>query len=325
MSSPPTKFSAARDAVWQAGLTWVRRARMMQRWLNIFLVLGGGLLTVVGGGMEGPLQPVAGTGLLTAKGVCVWLGGALVFLGSILLLILQDEAPAVLQRAKELEGAAQAFLDERDAVLRQLADSEALDRRRLALIDASKAMLEACESGLLAPDIDLDSAIDMMLRAAQQPLMNAIDFERDEYWAVSIFKIDGEEMRRVVALRPAPLEERVEGRSWRKGEGFVGVAWQRRNEVIIADGSAADVAAAYFVPPEKGQPSDATRYKSIAVVPINVGLEDRMWGAVAISSDRAGRFRREPPNRRAQNVDTVRLIALTIELLVAGFGDRNVN
>jgi hypothetical protein len=283
------------------------------------LVFGGGLIAVIGGGMEGPLQPTSGDGLLTTKGLCVWLGGGLIFVGSVLLLILSDEAPGLLQRARELEVAAQSFLDERDLLYGRLAASEDLDGRRLALIDAGQAMLEASENALIAPGLAVEDAIEMALRAGQRMLVNAIDFGRDEYWAVSVFRVEGDELRRIVALRPNPLEERAEGRTWRRGQGFVGMAWLRSSEIIIADCNSPEVAAAYVVPEDRRMPTDPERYRSIAVVPVRVGLDDEFWGAVAISSNCVGRFKLNPEKEEVKNVETVRLIARTIELLAAGF------
>lgn len=117
---------------------------------------------------------------------------------------------------------------------RAAGEARALDARRLALIDAGRAMLETCENVLLAPEeLSLDQAIDIVLRAGQRSILGAIDFEQGEYWAVSVFRVVDAELRRVVALRPDPLDEQVDGRTWRRGEGFAGMAWQHESEVII--------------------------------------------------------------------------------------------
>lgn len=313
-----------RDALLTRSLSWVRRARRFQKGINLFCVLGGGLLATISGGAEGPMLASAGDGVLTMKGVGVIAGAVLIFIGSMLLFFLQDEAPALLEQAAALEAEAQGYLDERDGYRARIADAEALDQRRLAMIDAGRAMLEACENALLVCDLSLADAIDMTLRAGQRMLINAIDFDREEYWAISIFQVEGDELQRVVAIRPDPLQERAAGRTWKRGEGFAGMAWLRNTEVIIADCNVPEVATAYVVPEDKKMSTDPERYRSMAVIPIRVGPADEFWGAVAVSSDRVGRFRPDPGNERVKNVDTARLIARTVELMVAGFNRSNL-
>jgi hypothetical protein len=57
----------------------------------------------------------------------------------------------------------------------------------------------------------------------------------------------------------------------------------------------------------------------MAAIPIRVGPSGTVWGVVAASSNVQDRFRRDPSNHRAQNVDTVRLIAKMIALAAAAF------
>lgn len=283
---------------------------------------------LVGLGVFGALVAAASKAFSGAAGTALAIGGAVIaaiggaFVAAIdyrklelgtNLTEAEAIAEAAIERGRALEG-------ERDHLA---ADARALDLRRLALIDAGSAMLEACEGALLTPDLSLEQAIDTVLRAGQRSVLGAIDFEQGEYWAVSVFLAEGEELRRIVALRPDPLDEQVDGRTWRRGEGFAGMAWQHGDEVIIPDCAQPDIAAAYKVPPAKQAGSDAQRYRSMAVIPVQVGPDSRFWGAVAVSSDRAGRFSRVSGNDRSKNVETVRLIARTVELLAAGFARGN--
>ena len=91
-----------RDDLLQTGLSWVRSARRFQAYINIGCVMGGAALGAIGGAMEGGLVPANGEWALTLKGICVWLGVALVFIGGLLLFLLQDEAPVLLARASAL-------------------------------------------------------------------------------------------------------------------------------------------------------------------------------------------------------------------------------
>ncbi|MEG8015892.1 hypothetical protein [Sphingomonas sp. 22R3R2A-7] len=316
-----------RDNMMSTGIGWVRRVRRFQKWINVGCVLGGALVSGIGGGMEGPMVPALGSGILTLKGLLVCFGAAVVFLGGLALLIIQDEAPELLARAAALEGQAQQFLDERDGLTIRLEGLGALDRRRLELIDANRTMREALEQTLLIPEADALGAAQGMIDLAGRYLISSIGFETGEAWAISIFRVeadnngdgDGEILNRIAALRAEKLDERRQPRSWRRNEGFVGAAWVSNRDTIIEDCHEPRVAADYPVPPGCRREYDADRYRSMAVIPIRLGADRRVWGLVAASTDRIGRFRRDPGNRQVQTVDTVRLIARMTGLMAAAF------
>lgn len=273
--------------------------------------------------MEGAMVPETGPGILTLKGLCILLGSAVVFLGGLALLIIQDEAPELLARAAALEGKAQEFLDERNGLTARLEGLAALDRRRLELIDANRTMREALEQTLLVPEADAGGAAQGMIDLAGRYLISSIGFETGEAWAISIFRVEadqhGEILNRIAALRADRLDERRQARSWRRNEGFVGAAWVSNRDTIIEDCREPQVAADYPVPAGCRRDYDADRYRSMAVIPIRLGAERRVWGLVAASSDRIGRFRRDPGNRQVQTVDTVRLVARMTGLMAAAF------
>lgn len=308
-----------RDALMTKGLAWVGTARRFQRWINIVGVIGGGTLAVIGGGMEGPMVPVTGEGVLTVKGATIVLGGMLVAVASLILLHLQDEGPALLASASELEREAQKFLDERDALKRDVQDCLERDERRLALIDANRTMREALEQFLLDADAKVPETVEGMLDAAGRFINRSIGFEQGEAWVISVFQVQGDQLVRVASRRANRLDEKPDGRSWKQNEGFVGVAWAQKRDVIIHDGTLQDIVADYPVPHEKARDYDAVRYRSLAAIPVRLGDPAEIWGVIAASTDRADRFRRDPDNRQVQSVDTVRLIARMTALMAAAF------
>lgn len=323
MPDERTDLRQHRDRLMSTGIGWVRRVRRFQNWINVGCVLGGALLSGIGGGMEGSMMPAAGAGVLTLKGLLVCFGAAVVFLGGVALLIIQDEAPELLARAAVLEGEAQRFLDERDGLTARLDGLAALDRRRLELIDANRTMREALEQTLLVPEAEPAGAAQGMIDLAGRYLISSIGFETGEAWAISIFRVetdeDGEILNRIAALRADRLDERRQARSWRRNEGFVGAAWVSNRDTIIEDCHEPQVAADYPVPVTCRRDYDADRYRSMAVIPIRLGAERQVWGLIAASSDRIGRFRRDPGNRQVQTVDTVRLIGRMTGLMAAAF------
>lgn len=312
-----------RDRLMNVGIGWVARVRNFQRFINVGCVLGGALLSAIGGGMEGPLVPAIGTGILTAKGLCVWLGGGLVFIGGMILLVVQDEGPELLSRAAALEGEAQRFIDERDGLLARLEGLAALDRKRLALIDANRLMRETLEQALLVDEADPLGTVQIMLDAAMRLITTSIGFYPDEQWAISVFQVQGDgataELRRVACYRADRLAEQNDPRGWRRNEGFVGKAWSTEEAVIVADGNMPEALDQFRVPPAKQRSYDADRYRSMAAIPVRLGDPAEIWGVVAASTDCPDRFRRDPGNKQVQAVDTIRLIARMTGLTAAAF------
>lgn len=314
-----------RDRLVQTGVTWVRKARRFQSWINIVCVLGGGALGAVGGAMDGSLLPSAGAGL-TIKGICVCLSVVLVFIGGILAFLIGDEAPELLKQAIDLEAEAQTFLDDRDRLLARLDALAALDRKRLALIEANKVMRETLEQALLIPAADVRGTVQLMLDASLRFLTTSIGFDADEQWAISVFMVEGEptpELTRVAACRADRLDEQNNPRCWLRNEGFVGAAWATEQAVIVSDGTLPDALDQFRVPGPKQREYDGERYRSMAAIPVRLGDPATIWGVVAVSTNAQGRFRRDPGNKQVQAVDTVRLIARMSGLAAAAFKRSN--
>jgi hypothetical protein len=305
-----------REALMAKSLIWVRNTRQFQRAINIGSLLGV-IMLGFGSSMSGDLVPAGGG--LTQKGLVVAFGALFGFAGGIVALFLQDEAPALLASASDLEREAQKFLDERDVLNRELQGCADRDQKRLALIDANRTMHEVLEQALLIPSADPAAIIDMMVETALPHLLVSVGFAQDEAWAISVFEVQGEELVRISAKRAHRADEQKVARRWKKNEGVVGAAWARQDVVIVADGQDGATADELKVPADLQRTYDATHYRSMAAVPLSVGDTATVWGVVAVSTDRVGRFRRLPGDRQEQAVDTVRLIARMIALMAAVF------
>jgi len=316
MTNDRQTLGEAREALIAKGLIWIRATRRFQRLINIGSLLGV-ILLGIGSSLSGDLIP-PGYGL-TVKGLVVGVGALLGFAGGIVAMVLQDEAPELLKSATDLGRDAQAFLDERDQLLAELAENDILDARRLALLDANRLMRETLEQALATSNSSQAETIEDMLDAALHEITHSIGFEPTEAWAISIFVVEGDQLVRMTARRANRLGEKQDGRSWAANEGFVGTAWSHKRDVIIDDGTKTDILEAYPILPGNGRDYDAERYRSIAAIPVRIGHPATIWGVVAVSTDRAGRFRRDPENYQVQAVDTVRLIARMIALMAAAF------
>ena len=184
-------------------------------------------------------------------------------------------------------------------------------------------MREGLEQTLLQPEANEADAIQTVLDLARLLLCKSIGFEAGEAWAISVFRVrsDGGAPRltRIGALRADTLDPRQTAREWRVNEGFVGAAWASSRDIIIDDSDDPRVAQDYPVPTALRRDYDATRYRSMAAIPIRFGPGQKVWGVVAGSSDQTGRFHRDTGNRNKQAVDTIRLIARMVALAGAAF------
>lgn len=251
--------------------------------------------------------------------VLVFVGAALAIVGGLFVARFDFRKLELTTLLTEAEAIAEEAIEAgRKLESRQMA-AEALDRRRLSLIDANKVMREALEQALLIKEAEPVGTVDMMVEMALRHLLVSVGFEQDEAWAISVFQVQGEELVRIAAKRALRADEQKDARRWKRNQGFVGAAWAREDAVIVTDGKDGATADELKVPADLHRPYDEDRYRSMAAVPVRLGDPAEIWGVVAVSSDRAGRFRRIPGDRQEQAVDTVRLIARMTALMAAAF------
>lgn len=262
--------------------------------------------------MEGPLVPLAGEGVLTLKGILVILGGGAAGIGGFLLLFVEWDTPELLSYAKSYVEQVRLYLGERDELLR-------LDDKRRALLEMQSDIYEACEAMPL--NRPLSEVLEKILAVGSVNINAAIGFDSGEAWAFSIFQKTGngrgQKMTRVAVHWADREGEGHSPREWKKKEGFTGWAWHDAQDIIVDDVRLSEHSGKYAAPADKRLDNDMRRYISAAAIPILIGTSDKVWGVVTATSNSAGRFRRNPHDVRAQNVDTVRVLARLIATQVA--------
>ena len=178
---------------------------------------------------------------------------------------------------------------------------------------AGEVMRDAIGSAV-AGQLPVGDALDSMLDSARLRLVAACGFDAGEYWAVTIFAQQGEEMRKIAALWNDRTASAQPSRSWRKGEGFTGVAWRNGRIVVVPDVEEPGLADAYLLPAEKQRGYDLLRYRSSASIPIIV--DGAIWGVVTATSNLARRFDVSGAGA-VEATDTIREVAHYAALLAS--------
>ncbi|RAP39673.1 hypothetical protein BYZ73_19325 [Rhodovulum viride] len=109
----------------------------------------------------------------------------------------------------------------------------------------------------------------------------------DDYLNISIYQFNEktEELECIACYRSRPSDAKGPHRTWRRGEGHVGKAFELQNELICADARVPDVAAWVAAPPGKYRPKDREQFVSLAAVPIAIDTASPLGVMIMTSSE----------------------------------------
>jgi putative methionine-R-sulfoxide reductase with GAF domain len=151
--------------------------------------------------------------------------------------------------------------------------------------DAAVGVIESPESG----ENECEAFARMALDAMVEHKSTLLHFEDDEVWSAAIYFFnDPLKLLIPVAFRRSWRSE-VEPRRWPRGEGHIGMAFDRERTLIHKDISGE---RAYDARGERVRSYDTERYRSIASVPIR-NSRGRCLGVITSSSSTVGRFSEE--------------------------------
>ena len=285
----------------------VQRYESTERWrIVVQLILTAGGTAILGIGRI-PILAEATQIWFTAIGL--FLG----FLGAAFICIFEVGRASFVGATKDALNESRLIILERDTLL-------GLDEKRRYLLDAQSDIYEVCEA--LAEEPDITKVVEAILDTGINNITGAIGFDPGEDWAFSVFRRteteDGPEvMVRIAVVWADRQAQHKSARDWYLGEGFTGLAWKEKGEVIVKDATDTEHGQRYDISTAKELPSDKEKYISVAAIPIKVGTQDDVWGVVTATSNKVGRFMRRPNDIHSQNVDTVRVLARLIASQVA--------
>jgi hypothetical protein len=275
----------AADLAWlneRASQLLVRDARW-RRVLQIGFVLGGAAL----GGIGGVVANIVADPLRAYAHAASIVGLAAVLIGGLVFAFVDEGAPEAIARAlAAIEGARV-----RDRTINEL---EAEFRWITQLYGTAKALRELVEAALDARTEEAKNALTGTLGAlldvvvAQKDVLFGMTSERWNF-AVYLYDRNADQLDCLICRRPIRAEETAPHRAWRPGEGHVGLAFSRDEELVASDTADPQIEQLFRAHGAKHRDDDTIRYRSIASIPIRK-RGDHPFGVLVATSDQAGRF-----------------------------------
>jgi hypothetical protein len=141
------------------------------------------------------------------------------------------------------------------------------------------------------------------------------DFKLSEKWSFTIYLYSAEQRMLLPVWRERAKDFPSLGdtRSWGPGEGHVGKAFVDQKSIVTGDVRSPEAAEFSSVPPQLRKEYDDELYVSFASIPIGPILEhdNRPYGVLVGTSNRAGRFDRENAGILFQVAGTIASLLIT--------------
>lgn len=286
-----------------------RFARWRRR-IKISLVIGGALIAGGAGALANLVSPTIKWPLYIVQLFGLLMAAA----GGVLMDFLDEGAADAIKRANELADA----IEERDEAIASLEGDFEYFTRLYATSTALREVIEGLMvSGPGAAAIQKNrfgAMLDMLV--ADKAILFGMDSDR---WNFAIYLYDsaGQHLDCIACRRPIRAEEEAPHRSWKPGEGHIGIAYQMRREIVAADTSEPEARALFDAPGPQRREDDIDRYRSIASVPIRLAGE-APFGILVATSDIPGRFQLHERGEAATRdpVEPLRILANALALAV---------
>ncbi|MDB5476621.1 MAG: hypothetical protein JWP49_2132 [Phenylobacterium sp.] len=227
----------------------------------------------------------------------------MVFVGSILILLMDEDASKHLALAEDAISRADALKAQLVAEAGQYDVQWQSLERSTALYYALMAMRGALERMPLQDRSDEGGVIDTLLQVADPQLQVGMGLEITDNYTICVYraeKVNSQTILRLIAHKRALDCDVSQARTWAEGVGAAGMAYARGRELVLPD--MLDPALSTLrdrKPPKLEDAADALDeeadpYMSIVAVPIAVGTENKKWGVVVVTSDVRNHFTIEP-------------------------------
>lgn len=230
--------------------------------------------------------------------------------------LLSEIVVKTLHLEEQLRDSKQDHSDAEDVLVKLYSDFERISH----LLTISRTMNEIVEQTILRWERDSSTSEDVYLL-----FIDILCYRKslifnfsDEDWSISIYMppTEGEELQCIASRRADRRDEKRTHRSWARGEGHVGRAFQLEREIVVQDATRPDLQGLLAAPATKAHGYDHTKYRSIAAIPIKDGNE-KVLGVVIGTSESEGRFspKEVVGDGAFDAVEPLRILAATVSTL----------
>jgi hypothetical protein len=285
----------------------LRNARRINRIVQITLVSTGAF--IAGVAQFSKIEPTG----ITANQLTGIFGCCLAVIGAVFMAFRESDTTgelAIAAEALEQSEIKQEEIDDITEVYRDLTMA-------INLISANQLMRGFLERTCFVSN-DTDQSIEAMLKIAGRNISIALGFENDDEFTICVYQAaansGGKDQLKLIAHHRAIPCDKPTARVWEEGVGVAGICYSTANEIIVPDLQADGIGGLFNISPRQ-RDYDASRYRSIIAVPIQVDELPRPWGVVTATSDREYHF--QPDAEGLQTCEGVRTLAGMCALNVA--------
>jgi hypothetical protein len=237
-----------------------------------------------------------------------------VLLGSIFVMLLDEDASEELAAARRASEELRDMAEELDALPDYL---DVIDRQ-ISLYQAAMIMRGTVERAAISGDEALNT-IQSMVVLTDRLLPVALGYAQADRWTVCVYCAEetdsGRDRLTCVAHNRAIACDISQARSWDEGVGVAGIAYANAQEIIVPNMHASDLGTIFNIA-GGARDYDADVYRTMAAVPIKVDNRAKPWGVVIATNDRYGHFNLAE-DVGLQSVEGIRLLAGMVALAVA--------
>ncbi len=302
-------FDSSYATGFNAAIQYLKKAGRFVRAVKIFGTIFGAALVA--------LSPMIGglefKGAVVVAGIALIVGIVLTVVGSLILVFADSSAPDILSenltlsRKAELDKQNFDFMDKfiDHQLTRVSLNSYLRELIETAVTDGCKTMQQLTKYS--------DSILGLLV--ARKASLFDID---DEEWNFAVYRFDHDKKRLVclACRRATEVKPDHVHREWDVGEGHVGLAFSRSNELIFSDATREELRPVIGAKGENEREYDEIRYKSLASMPISTDGEHPL-GILIATSDRIGRFKNEAERGEKdwEREDVLREVAAYLAIL----------
>lgn len=280
-----------REAADQISISFRARSRfhyLSSLFVKCVLVAGGSALATVA--QFTAFEETGPTGWQIAGIVAAAVAG----LGAIYVVIMDHDASADLDLARRAIDEARQLETEFSEALSDF-DVRTQDLWRAThLYNAMSQMRGVLEQVLASSLRDEAAIIETLMKVSKRSLVLAMGFEQAHQWTICLYKAEFDDALRRTFLNCVSHNRAIEcsvgeARRWPEGVGVSGVAFASRQEVIVPDLNDLGLGTTFELGSLR-KDYDASRYRSLAAVPVVVNRDETPWGVVIATSDQPHHF-----------------------------------